>query len=245
MDKKKLLLLGGGAVVAIIALIVGLSFIGKEPTEENAGGPAANINTKLTDAEKIAIAATTTDFLAGVGNFGWYPDLIKNPQVSSEELTDEYFYSQEHSSVDDTIAVLRKVSNSTAFDRAVNGDAYNAPFAVESEFTDDIVVPDRPIAKGSQTVVSVTVPIRSTLSYLSTTTGYYDDNGNVVDPVTTVQVRTFEGNLNLDFEKNSGKWVVSDFESEVGVLATDNFFIANGDLIVEATPVKTEEFPVR
>lgn len=244
MDKKKLLFLGGGAVIAIVALIVGLSFIGKEPTEENIGGPAANINTDLTDAEKIAISATTTEFLAGVGNYGWYPDLVKNPQVSSNQSIDDYFYSEEHSTVDDTRAVLRKVSNSTAFDRAVNVDAYNAPFAVESEFMDDIVVPNRPIAEGSKTIVVVTVPVKSTLSYISTTTASFDENMVESPSVTTVEVRTFEGNLTLNFSKDSGKWVVSNFESDLGVLATDSFFVVNGDLIVEATAVKTESFLV-
>lgn len=245
MDKKKLFFIAGGAVLAVVALIVGLSFIGKEPPEETTGNlGAANVNTALTEAEKSSIKAATEEFVLSLGNYGWYPDLIKNPEITGNTFDERYFYEQEHTTADDSRAVLRKLTNSTAFDNTVNENAYNAPFVVESQLLEEVTVPDRPVAEGDQTLVPVTVPVRSSITYISTSTGYYDENNVLVEPEIRIQTFDFEGELELRFSKSNGSWFVSGFENTVGIFATDEFSVFNGDLMVNTKPVSSEMHPV-
>ncbi len=239
---KRIIFIIAGVVAAVAVAIVAIGLITQKPDETEATGPAANVDTALTDGEKSAIEATTKKFVSDMGNYGWYPELIKNPDNSGGPLTDEFFYSQEYTTQDDLKTSMRVLTNSMDYDSAINGSAYNAPFSVETALAGDVSIPDKPIAIGNNTLVEVTVPLASTLSYVSSTMSYMGDDGNFVDAKTVVSTKTFEGELTIRFDKSAGQWYVFEFEDTLGVLATDEWFVVNGDLILpDGVAATTEE----
>lgn len=246
MDKKKLLLIVGGAVVAVVAIIVALSFIGKGASEENLGGNVkVNADVALTDAEKATIKSGSEKFVQTMGNYGWYPDLIKNPQGAAGADYFDSLFNQDHTTAEDSQAALRALTNSSNFDKAINQAAYSGPFSVETRLLEEIEVPDYPTVEGDRTFVAVKVPIESTVTYIATSIGYTDDSGVWHDADKFVQQFIFEGELNLQFGKDSGKWYVSGFTNTVGVLATDPMSFSNGDLISEYLATSSNQIPVR
>jgi hypothetical protein len=245
MDKKKLLLIIGGAVVAIVAIIVALSFIGKgEPEATPGGNVKVNADVALTDAEKANVKGGTEKFVTSLGNYGWYPDLIKNPQVAAGDENFDKLFKEEHTTIEDSQAALRTLTNSTNFDQAINKLAYSVPFSVETRLLGEITVPDYPTVEGDRTFAQVNVPIESTVSYIANSIGYTDEAGTWHDSKAFVQQFTFEGELNLQFGKSGGKWVVSGFTNTVGVLATDPMTFSNGDLISEYLATSSNQLPV-
>lgn len=245
MDKKRLLVIVGAAVVAVIVLLVGLSFLGGGKDEQpNTGEVKLNTDVTLSEADKASIKDSTQKFVVSLGNYGWYPDLIKNPQVAAGDKTNQKLFEQEHTTVDDSKAALRALTNSSSFDGSVNELAYSTPFSVETRLLEDIAVPDKPVAEGSKTFVPVSVPIESTLSYIGSSIGYYDENNNWNEPKEFVQQFTFQGKLDLQFSQNSGKWVVVGFDNTVGVFATDKLSFSNGDAISEYLATSSNQLPV-
>lgn len=243
MDKKKIAIIAGVSLAVVVGLIIALSFIGKEAPVEQGGPNSVGTDITLTDAEKAEVESVSKQFVQSLGNYGWYPDLIKNPQVVATS-TDAELFNQEHTTAEDSIAALRSLTNSTDFDVTVNELAYSIPFSVETTIEGDFTVPNSPIAEGSRTYVPVTIPIKSTVSYAATGVGYTDEDGTWHDPEYFIQQFTFEGELNLQFGKSGGKWVVNGFNNTVGVLAVDPMTFSNGDLINEYLATSSNQIPV-
>lgn len=244
MDKKKIAIIAGVSVAVVVGLILALSLIGKEAPVEQGGPNSVGTDITLTDAEKAEVESASKKFVQSLGNYGWYPDLIKNPQVAATDNNFDQLLNQEHTTAEDSIAALRSLTNSSNFDVTVNKQAYSIPFSVETSIEGDFTVPNSPIAEGSRTYVPVTIPIKSTVSYSATGIGYTDADGTWHDAQSFVQQFTFEGELNLQFGKSGGKWVVNGFNNTVGVLAVDPMTFSNGDLVSEYLATSSNQIPV-
>lgn len=239
---KKILLIAGAIVALVVLGLFALSFIGGAEQE---GGSTVPISTEraLSDSDKQEIDQKAQDFIAAVGNYGWYPELIRDPNLSADDLSYANLYKQEYVAVEDVQAQLRALTNSTKFDSLVNRAAYETPFSVESTH-DELVVPDYPVAVGEDTFVEMVVPLSSTVSYVSNSVSYVDESGTLHDSETSVVVSVYEGELTLRFIRSGGSWFVDSFESTIGVLAVDDFFIFNGDLVTETKPVENSIYRV-
>lgn len=246
MDKKKLLLIGAGVMVLVVGIIVALSFIGKGSDEKSSAGETVKLSSDftLTDAEKATIKGGTEKFIQTLGNYGWYPELIKNPQVASGDKNFDKVFKQEHTTAEDAQASIRALTNSTSFDAVVNKNAYSVPFSVETKVLGDIKIADSPTVEGDRTFIPVNVPIESTLSYISSSIGYADESGVWHDSESFVQQFTFKGELNLQFSKGGSKWVVTGFTNTVGVFAIDPLSFSNGDAISEYLATTSNKIPV-
>ncbi len=247
MDRrKKAILISVAAVVAVAVLIVVLGFFTNKNVSQAAKeiSPGISENTQLSDGDKAKIKDLTSQFISQMGNFGWYPSTIQNPTGITAETANTFFANQDHSTAADAQQHLRVLTNSTNFDSSINQGIFTNPFSVETTPTEDISVPNKPEVDGASVSVKVTVPVQSTVSFISTSMAYINPDGSTSPSVVQIQKRTFAGNLNLSFQKSSGDWVVSSFSDTTGVFVVDDFSITNGDLITNSVPISKESLVV-
>jgi len=243
VDKKKIIYIALGSLGVLAIVIVALGIFAPKETEETPSGPAVTVDSTLTDGDKAEIKAATEQFVTKLGNYGWYPEAIRNPDNVKVDSIDSFFASQDHTSPEDAKVALRLLTNTNSFDSEVNEFADLVPFSVETAIDEAITVPNKPQAEGNQTVVTVTVPVSSTLSYISVSMSG-NVNGVVIPSVKTIQLRKFVGELTLKFQHTSGSWYITSFENTLGTFATDEFYTLNGDLIIDVKPVSEESLVV-
>lgn len=245
MINKKLAIIVGAVVTAVIVVLVGLSFIGKDDGDNNATskGSDLNIDSLISDADKSEIKGLAQDFIREMGNFGWYPELIKNPQsvTAADPMT---LLDEEHTTADELRTELRALTNTDRFDDVIDGSVVSVPVTVSSQITEEIVVPDKPVSLGSRSLITVTFPVDSEMSYIAQTQGALDGN-NVFHPSETyVMTMKFKGDVNLSFTKESGQWYIADFSDTVGSLAVDGFSGLNEGMVLNQEPYESSQVRV-
>jgi len=244
MTKKKLAIIAGAVIAALVVVLVGLSFIGKDDDDNTKSkGGDLKIDSALSDSDKAEIRGLSQDFIRELGNFGWYPDLIKNPQ-SVTEADPVSLLEEEHTTAEDLRASLRSLTNTDRFDDTINGSVVSVPVTVTTQITEDIIVPDKPVALGSRSLVTVTFPVESEMSYIAQTQGALDGNNVFHESETYVMTMKFKGEVNLSFTKESGQWYIADFSDTVGSLAVDGFSGLNEGMVLSQEPYETSQVRV-
>lgn len=246
MSKKKLAIIVGAVVAAVALVLVGLSFIGKsgdDNTVQSKGGEL-KLDSKISDVDKAEIKGLSQDFIREMGNFGWYPDLIKNPQ-SVTEADPVSLLDEDHTTADELRSALRALTNTDRFDETINGSVVSVPVTVSSQITEEITVPDEPVSLGSRSLITVTFPVESELSYIAQTQGALDGNNVFHESETYVMTMKFKGEVNLSFTKESGQWYIADFSDTVGSLAVDGFSGLNEGMVLTQEPYETSQIRVK
>ena len=237
---RKYLFLGIGAAALLAGVIVLLAFFSRPALENGPNEDLAKPGQTLSDGERAQITGEVELFISGFGNYGWYPDFIRNPSPDIDFATTEQL---PHTTIEELRQLMRRLTNSMAHDDAVNIGP-NLPYAVETALESQISIPGAPEARGSKTLVEVITPVKSSIAYVVPARGYMTSEGVTTDPP-VLYLYEFVGTITLRFEQSQGRWQLFEWSDTVGILATSNFFIAEGSLETETIPTAREVITIQ
>lgn len=241
MPKKKIIIIAGVAFMLLVAALTVVSLLQEKPTESE-GTTVLEPGSELSQADKAQIKLHVNEFVKDIGTYGWFANTISDPANAVKD--ESFFKAQNYTSADDVRRSLVTLTNGHDYDALVNVGLYSIPFSVETVLTGEISIPNTPTAEGGSSFVIVTIPVESTLIYVSRGISYVGDNGETVPGSLSINKSVFAGTITLNFIRNGSDWSVSSFKNDVGILPTDTYAFPNGDLITETTPVKNETIEI-
>jgi hypothetical protein len=230
METSTKYIIASAATVAIAIGAVTFAVVSSEPAvpERNTSTPIVKTNYQLTEDDKSEIKLVTDSLIGVAGTYGWAPEILTNPVNLSLAKTDVGVYpvfdQLTHSTPNDAVAQLNRLSDSNRYGSSVNRPIFDIPFSVKTELTGDLTYPEEVFEINGYPTVEVTAPIRTTLTYVAEDYNYVDDAGNLNIGGIHIETLVFEDNVSATLALQSSGWILDNFNQNTGVFITDETF---------------------
>lgn len=242
MSKKTIALVAGAVAAVLIGALVVISVLQGNPDDVKEETPVLSDSTEITEADQQMISSLTSQFLRDVGTYGWFSGMLSDVENAKQGV--EFFLDKNHRGANEVRSSIIVLTENQEYAKKVDPNLFNTPFSVETVATDDIVVPKFPVAEGGTTYIPVSIPVKSTLIWVTNETAYVGDDGETAGGGVSLNRFIYEGQLELKFVRKGSGWIISSYASTVGILPTDSWGLANGSTYGDPDPVSTELIPV-